>query len=522
MFQLLRRREQRVSNSNAYVAMRGSVKAVVPDTTVRCVDLDSLDVLGFSSCGSLLLGLQTAQRLVGFRVDALQSPTKETPRISLLLPKPLVKDFLLLHKHTAILASTEPHKPQNNTPSIHHPNQLLSTKALEDIHLYLVCLTTGVLLDTLTFTMDHIILNHMQGVQIRNDFLAVTSVKYQTIHLFHIQPSGRFVKLREIGWHNSDDDALLIANARLREDNYWKEHDNQPNRLHQQQQQYQSHFVPATVYRHLHPTAPAPDEPDAPAGGPIRGVDMRRSVRRVGRSTVLPRVVLNQEDPDLLRYSNLPPRPPVVVPPPMPPVVPVESYWDHKTRPLSGLKQRLMTFLYRQALDHNTPSALRHFYLTFDQYTSLVLWRMQFIDDDTILLKLGGLENTSGGRNAEPASTQPCFYVLYRLESTQVVSVFSNTSQSLLDLYTTCPQLRGLPAHPGQTNFITSACNNAHAREFVKKQLYSVRKAKNGGVAQAVKRVLGGVGVNPQCWVTSPLLDQAVFAYDEGVISNLG
>ncbi|KAJ3099622.1 acid phosphatase det1 [Physocladia obscura] len=209
-------------------------------------------------------------------------------------------------------------------------------------------------------------------------------------------------------------------------------------------------------------------------------------------------------------------------PPPPLPLLQSQEVLDPKTvKPLSGLKQRLLAFLYRQAVENGTQSAMRHYYMTFEQFASLVMWRIQFIDESTILIKFGGVE-ASVGRALEPPTSQTVFFAIYNLETTRITAVFDNMSHEFLELFESFPQLRGFcEMGGGAMNFITTGSNNMHAREFVKKQLYSVRKAKNGGVSQAVKRVFAAIPPNPQMYIESPYLDQVLFNYDESVINNI-
>ncbi|KAJ3016631.1 UNVERIFIED_CONTAM: acid phosphatase det1 [Siphonaria sp. JEL0065] len=434
----------------------------------------------------------------------------------------IAKDFALFTESFVLVASAKPSALPSST-NLNYPHALAATRFLDDVSLWLVCLRTGAVLDKLLFRDDHILLPHAAGVQISacNNLMSVTSIKNQSIHLFHIQDSGRFVKLRDIGWLNFDDDALVLSLARTTEESYWKEQSSSSF------SSSSSSFVSGAEYRLLDSYSSSSSSQGA--GGPIRGTDMRRSLRRVGKASILPKVRIhssavngspennpsNNDAPDPFAFPAIPMVDRHI--PPMPPRRPMECLDDRKSIPLSGIKQRMLAFLYRQALDNGTPAALRHFYMTYDQVSSLIMWRMQFLDNDNILIKFGGIEN-----NAEPPTSQPCFFAIYNLETTLIGGVFDNSSHELLDLFQSWPQFRGTPGvGVGHVNFVTTACNNIHAREFVKKQLYSVRKAKNGGVSQAVKRVLCNLPVNPQLYSESPLLDQSLFSYDESVITNV-
>ncbi|KAI9324999.1 De-etiolated protein 1 Det1-domain-containing protein [Obelidium mucronatum] len=543
MFKVLREREvggigPRV---NMHRRLRRAVRSLVPNTTSRCVSLDGVShVLGFEPGGAYLLCLSQANHAVLALV--LDTHTSTRTQFARLFEAPLAfggetlaRDFCLFHGAFVVLASAAPlQSPQTPAQTrdnrARFPHALESVRFLDDITLWLLCARSGAVLDKLAFPADHILLTHAAGVQIHRDgFMAVTSIKNQTIHLFHLQDSGRFVKLREIGWHNNDDDEYVLAQSRTAEEIHAKS----MGLLNSSQSSSSSSssFVSANFYRQMQQSAAAPPEsPKRAAGGPIRGIDMRRTLRRVGRASILSRIASNNEAPLPEFHPHAEEDGGLVVPQPTllmgPDTVGIalnrgpalSGCLDPKNLPFSGIKQRVMSFLYRQALDYGTPAALRHFYLTFDQFTSLVMWRMQFLDHDTILIKFGGFENAVG-RNTEPSTSQPCFFVIYSLKSTNVSAVFDNSSHDLLELYQSWPQFRGGPVN--HVNFVSTACNNIYAREYVKKQLYSVRKAKNGGVSQAVKRILCTLPVNPQLYIESPLLDQTLFNYDEALINNI-
>ncbi|KAJ3226573.1 phosphatidylinositol-4- kinase [Clydaea vesicula] len=92
---------------------------------------------------------------------------------------------------------------------------------------------------------------------------------------------------------------------------------------------------------------------------------------------------------------------------------------------LCGLKQRLMTFLYRKALVSGsakyifihdtlaliliywTLSQLAHFALTFDLFASLVMWRVHFLDEAHLMFKFGTIDNIMYRNNPEPVRLTP-------------------------------------------------------------------------------------------------------------------
>ncbi|KAI8619162.1 De-etiolated protein 1 Det1-domain-containing protein [Chytriomyces sp. MP71] len=573
------------------------VAVVGTGRSIAAFRLHSASWSSASASGSLFgqESSDTAAPVPGWNDFLAQTPLFETPLAR--AHESIVKDFILFcgpANKWALFATVAPCLApaafNNAYPHALYTNATSTlgfTRQSDNITLWLVCLKSGNICDSVEFMADHILLSHAAGVQIDGDIMAVTSVKNQTIYLFHIKESGSFIKLREIGTHNHDDDAFVLSQARADEEAYLEatgrsikhlsslSYDTNesssssssppsvPSSSHRNSFNSYRSFLPASIYRqHYSSTisaspsttpAPAPIQFRAPTDstGPVRGADIRRQLRRSQRSTVLPRVTLAQSNPTTSAASALlasaDPRSPWNLfsspaghglplpqgPPPTPPTPPggrtrragqifgpAPAAPSLKDLPLSGIKQRLMAFLYRQAMEFGTPVAIQQFYMTFDQYASLVMWKMQFLSDSHILIKFGSVDN-SVGRNIEPTTSHPCIFAIYSLETTRVTAVFDNASHELLELYQSWPQFRHAGGRAGGMAFITTACNNAHAREFVKRQLYSVRKAKNGGVAQAVKRILAGVPMNPQSYIESPYLDQSIFHYDEGIINNV-
>ncbi|KAJ3232380.1 acid phosphatase det1 [Chytriomyces hyalinus] len=438
------------------------------------------------------------------------------------------RSFVLLASACPSLDGSSPSNSSNAT----YPHALNHT-VNDVISLWLVCLESGMISDKLVFPCDHIVLSHAAGVQVNGDILAVTSVKNQTIHLFHIQESGTFVKQVEVGWHTRDDDEFCLAKARSAQELFDAQQQTVRATTSLPNLSNFSSFMSASLYRNRtllggNDRAASNDlpyvGPAAAPGGPIRPVELRRSLRRSARSAILPRVSVQPNASVANIFSN--------------PnnhhgadeVVHVPSFGGRdgvnasasnipNALPFSGLKQRLLSFLYRKAAESGNPATMRHFYLTFDQYASLVMWRMQFLENDTILIKFGGIENALG-RPAEPLASQATFFMEYSLETTQVLNVYDNTSHELLERFCSEPQFRGSAGNHG-LNYVTNATNNDAARDFVKKQLYSVGKAKNGGRAQSVKRILASLPLNPQYYIESPLLDQRIFSYDESMMNNV-
>ncbi|KAK6099842.1 acid phosphatase det1 [Batrachochytrium dendrobatidis] len=217
--------------------------------------------------------------------------------------------------------------------------------------------------------------------------------------------------------------------------------------------------------------------------------------------------------------------------------------------PLSGIKHRMLAYLYRRAIASKVPGAIGHFHLTYPYFASLVMWRMQFLDCDHILLKLGSIDNVTG-QLMEQATGYISFFVVYSLSTTKILGVYENSSQELFDIFEKwgcfhgtsymstrstpvpdCPTSQseidpfnpdsdeGVTIHAMQ-QYATLYCNNEYARDLARKHMYAVRKARNGGASQAIRRILSSLPINPQSFSTSAYFDHDLFSYDDKVLNS--
>ena len=184
---------------------------------------------------------------------------------------------------------------------------------------------------------------------------------------------------------------------------------------------------------------------------------------------------------------------------------------------LSGLKQRIMSYLFKRAHESKDTQAISHFYLTFDYFAKLVMWRMQFLDSDNIMIKYGNISNIQGRTEA---ATYTAFYVFYCLSTTQVTAVHENGSMELFEMFESDGCFRGT-AYDQPFSNISAPNNNKYAKDHLRKQLYTIKKARNGGSLQAVKRVLSILPLNAQSFSESPYFNLDLYSFDEKLINPI-
>ena len=68
----------------------------------------------------------------------------------------------------------------------------------------------------------------------------------------------------------------------------------------------------------------------------------------------------------------------------------------HREEFICGLKHRLLVFLYHRAVriseQEGSPYELRRFYLYFNRFRSLRMWKMQLLDSDHLLIRYASEE----------------------------------------------------------------------------------------------------------------------------------
>lgn len=124
---------------------------------------------------------------------------------------------------------------------------------------------------------------------------------------------------------------------------------------------------------------------------------------------------------------------------------------------MNSLKHRLLTHIFKKAHkeskedkntittdnnDKKTEAAieetadtlkLSRFYQYFDQLRKLRIWKMQLLDEDHLLLKYSS-EDVVTLKCNEPNS-QHCLFVFYNIPRTEVLAVYENTTECLVDLF---------------------------------------------------------------------------------------
>lgn len=209
----------------------------------------------------------------------------------------------------------------------------------------------------------------------------------------------------------------------------------------------------------------------------------------------------------------------------------VQNVGRHKNQPdrpfreptINSLKHRLMVHLYERACydcdEEESPTPLLKFYQYFDQFLKLRMWKMQLLDETHLLIKYASEEVVT--LKIHDPNSQPSFFVVYNMVTTEVVTVFENTSEELLELFEHfCDLLRNASLHC-EAQFMCSASSNVHARQLQQRFKQTIINAKFGGETEAVRRLLAQLPISAQSYSCSPYLDLALFSYDDKWVSAL-
>ncbi|KAL3533160.1 hypothetical protein ACH5RR_006681 [Cinchona calisaya] len=184
---------------------------------------------------------------------------------------------------------------------------------------------------------------------------------------------------------------------------------------------------------------------------------------------------------------------------------------------LTGIKQRLLSFIFQGIWNEETDPSLRmqclkkKFYFHFQDYVDLIIWKVQFLDRHHLLIKFGSVD----GGVSRNADNQPAFFAVYNMETTEIVAFYQNSTDELYLLFELfCDHFHVSGKSSLHMNFISTHSNNIHALE----QLRS-NKNKACSFSQFVKKMLSSLPFSCQSQSPSPYFDQSLFRYDEKLIS---
>ncbi|XP_047262662.1 light-mediated development protein DET1 isoform X7 [Capsicum annuum] len=108
---------------------------------------------------------------------------------------------------------------------------------------------------------------------------------------------------------------------------------------------------------------------------------------------------------------------------------------------LSGIKQRLLSFIFRGIWNEETDQTMRvqclkkKFYFHFQDYIDLIIWKqVQFLDRHHLLIKFGSVD----GAVSRNTDSHPSFLAVYNMETTEIVAFYQFVKKMMASLPFSC------------------------------------------------------------------------------------
>ncbi|KAK7115345.1 DET1 homolog [Littorina saxatilis] len=191
----------------------------------------------------------------------------------------------------------------------------------------------------------------------------------------------------------------------------------------------------------------------------------------------------------------------------------------YKEQTINSLKHRLLVHLYRMAVSSGEAYTLRRFYQYFDHFLGLRMWKMQLLDEHHLLIKYASEDVVT--LQIQDPNSQPSFFMVYNMQTTQVLGVFENTSDELAQLFENfCDMFRNASLYY-EVDFGCSSSSNSHARQIQQRFRQTIVNAKFGGHLEATRRVLSQLPISAQSYTSSPYVDLSLYSYDDKWVSVL-
>mmetsp|Transcript_13120 Transcript_13120/g.47857 ORF Transcript_13120/g.47857 Transcript_13120/m.47857 type:complete len:583 (+) Transcript_13120:176-1924(+) len=504
MLSLLRKREQGSFRPGTSVnRCRQFYPFIVPNQTVLNVTCPDCTIKKFTCDGKYLIAFAKTvyqelcvYQLNGFGVtkpELLNEPVVENAvsfdqffSLKYMLSlgaedgEVLCKDFVLVTADGSMGIFASATVPENSPQDT--PGTIPGLPVASSTSFHLVRLEDGVTLDRRSFTHDLINVSQNHGTYLYEDLFVVLSIRYQEIHIMQILPRGRFVDIHTIGTHCRPDDLMFIQELEHREQ-LWRKEQKDARKRDQRVQLFgrpsKRQAVIATESSLTGGSSRAADAPDA---------------------------AQSDEQADAGRADS-----------------------KHM---LSGFKQRLIEFMYRRIMEDDQEDklpgscrmrekqrvALSDFYYNFSLHENLFFWRLQLLDRDHLLIKMGTADSTLLHSDS---SQHVAFLVVYCISTTEIVDIFSNSDERLLKLYEKHSTYWLLsPGGPSWMRYVST-----FSSKYLQDQVNRARRGGGRGEqrpqAIAIRRVLSMLPASAQSYTPSPYFDASLFSYDEKAISAL-
>lgn len=196
---------------------------------------------------------------------------------------------------------------------------------------------------------------------------------------------------------------------------------------------------------------------------------------------------------------------------------------SYGNRPLiTGIKQRLLVYLYGMAARHVNKDervrAIRWFYAHFEQVADLAMHRMQYLDEDHILIRFAP-PGPLMVRYGHPPQGNALF-VVYNMKLSHVLHVSQNTSKEFLHIYAMYSEyFRHVDTEDDWQRYRSTYSNCMQMQEELLQSKAGGNTDSMRGTLHAAKRALAVLPHPPQTINPTPYLDPSLFEYDEKMIA---
>ncbi|KAL9875611.1 DET1 homolog isoform 1-T1 [Glossina fuscipes fuscipes] len=194
------------------------------------------------------------------------------------------------------------------------------------------------------------------------------------------------------------------------------------------------------------------------------------------------------------------------------------------TLPLSHLKQKILSYMYRNIMETEDKSIrlkkLKDFYFNFSHVERMLISKMQLLDNNNIFMRYESrptllTEERSSADTLNKNKISFPLYVIYNISEQTILKIFpKNSVQLLYILRNFCDDFRNVRSLQNQLPS-SSPNNNVYFRAAFDLAISSIP----GGQLEAASRFNSTLPITSQSFSTSPYLDYSLFNYDDRLIS---
>lgn len=181
---------------------------------------------------------------------------------------------------------------------------------------------------------------------------------------------------------------------------------------------------------------------------------------------------------------------------------------------LTGLTQRLLTFLYREARASTSVDALRLLHRNFERYVSLVMLRVRMLDANLLLIKFGTPEYALARRGDNVVG--PTMYAVYDLR----LGAFTQSAMSMSESNSAVEEELNAPPR-GDTLWARFAGSQGEALAHSNTCTSSIDDEDEDASNAVATRLFRTQDYPPQFRSLSPYFDKRLFSYDERIITAI-